>query len=1082
MALIGTIALSEAQGTTPLWLRYQRISPDGKHIAFTYQGDIYTVPTSGGRATRITTVNAYDHSPIWSPDGKQLVFASDREGSDDLYVVSREGGIAKRLSFSSGRETPMGFDAKGQILFTAQGMPTTSFDQHPSPLMSRVYSLALSGGRPSLVSSLTMLDVDCSSSGEMLYTDYKGYEDNYRKHHTSSIARDIWKANPNGSFTRLTSFKGEDRNAVWDGKGGFYYLSEQDGTFNVYHRASSNSKGKDRQLTHFKGNPVRFLSRSQDGTLCFGYDGEIYTLKPGQQPQKVAVQIVSDVNPPEMVVRQLMSGATSYAISPNGDEFAVVVGGDVYVVNSEYKSYRTITSTPEEERGVTFSADGKTLVYASMRGGEWQLYKAELPRREDKKFAYAKEIKETQLTKEREACFQPVFNPKGDEVAFLRGRNEVAVLNLKTQKIRTIVPHGINYSYSDGDQHFEWSRNGKYILTNYQGQGGWLHTDCALYRADGSGMEINLTESGYDDRLGKFVLGDKAILFISDRNGYRSHGSWGATGDVYLMFLEDKAYQQFRASKEDKALAKAEEQAQKEIKQAEEAKKKEAEAKKKKKDDKAKEKGKETADKKPKETPKEKEIVYNFGERERRLVRITRTSGNVLDVAMTHDGTKLYYIASYEGRNDLWEYDLETKASRVLRPNTSGSFLTSADGKSIYLQTGSLLRKINGKDYTFAVQQEHKPKAELSHILDHVYATVRDKFYDVKLHGVDWAGYTRAYRKFLPHITHNRDFADLLSELLGELNASHTGARNTISRGVNQPTATLGVFYDLDYRGDGLKVKEILRGSPLQYSERKIEEGMIIERVDGELIKAGTAIEPYFNGKIGKRTLIAVRTPSGEVFETRVRPISLGAEQELLYERWLARREELVREWSDGRVGYVYVRNMNSASFRSVFKDLLGKYRNCESVVVDTRYNGGGWLHEDLAVLLSGKKFAEINPRGRFMGDDPFMQWTKPSCVLMNEGNYSNGHGFPYTYKQLGLGKLIGTPVPGTMTAVWWERLFTGSIVYGIPQTTMSDMKGKPLENQELQPDIEVYNTPEDYLTGNDRQLKRAVHEMLRLK
>lgn len=1085
LLVLGASAVASAQADSPLWLRHQRISPDGKSIAFAYQGDIYTVPTEGGRATRITTVAAYDHNPVWSPDGRHIVFASDREGSDDVFVVSREGGVARRLTFSSTPEVPMGFDAKGQILYKAVGMPTQSFGQQPNPLMKQVYSLGISGGRPRLVSPLTMLEVDCNPSGDILYTDYKGYEDEYRKHHTSSIARDIWKRTASGSFTRLTSFKGEDRNAVWDGRGGFYYLSEQDGTFNIYHRPKASDKGKDRQLTHFKGNPVRFLSRSQDGVLCFGYDGEIYTLKEGQKPQRVKVNIISDIDPPTEVLRLLSSGAKAYAVSPSGDEFAVVVEGDVYVVHNEYKTYKQITSTPEEERGVSFSPDGKTLVYASLRGGQWQLYKSEMTRAEDKKFAYARELKETQLTHEKEACFEPLFSPKGDEVAFLRGRSEVAVLNLKSRAIRSIVPRAINYSYSDGDQHFEWSRSGKYILSHYQGDGGYFHTDCALYRADGSGMEVNLTESGYNDTNGRFALADKAVLFISDRSGYRSHGSWGATGDVYLMFLEDKAYQDFRLSKEDKALDKAEAEARASIKKEQEAKQK-AKDKDKAPDESKGKKGKEDKKKPSEDKSKDKtetkteEINFNFEDRERRLVRITLTSGSISDAVMSPDGTKLYYIARYEQSEDLWEYNMETRTSRILRPHTSGSFLLSADGKAIYLQTGSSLRRVDGKDFNFRVEQMHKPLAEREHLFDHVQITIRDKFYDKNLHGVDWAGYGKIYRKFLPHITHNRDFADLLSEMLGELNASHTGARASTHMPLRQPTATLAAFYDSDYTGDGLKITEILRGSPLLYSDRKIEEGMTIERVDGELIKAGTPIEPYFNGKVGKRILLGVRTATGEYFETRIHPITLSAEQELLYQRWLAKREELVRSWSNGRVGYVYIRNMNSPSFRSAFKDLLGKYRNCEAVVVDTRYNGGGWLHEDLATLLSGKKFSTMEPRGQYISDDPFMQWTKPSCVLMNEGNYSNGHGFPYTYKQLGIGKLIGTPVPGTMTAVWWEQLFTGSIVYGIPQMTIKDNGGKPLENQELYPDIEVYNTPEDYLSGNDRQLKRAVSEMLR--
>lgn len=1084
--LVAGLAGSALASESPLWLRNQQISPDGKNIAFTYQGDIYTVPTTGGTATRLTTHAAYDTQPIWSPDGSRIVFASDREGSFDIYTVSREGGSAKRLTFGSGKEMPIGFDPKGHILFETLGMPDVRFDQYPSSRLTQLYSLPLSGGRTKLYSSLTMQDINFNAQGDALYTDMKGYEDKWRKHHISSIARDIWLRSAGGKYTKLTSFRGEDRNALWDGKGGFYYLSEQDGTFNIYHREGSvKERNKDKQITHFKGNPVRFLSRSQGGLLCFGYDGEIYTMREGQKPQKVAIKIVNDNDLNAEIQRPLSEGIQSFVMAPKGEEYAVVMRGDVFVVNGEYSTNKRITSTAEEERDVTMSPDGKTLVYSSLRHGQWQLYKVEMPRKEDKKFAYAREVKETQLTKEREACQQPVFSPKGDEVAFLRGRSEVAVLNLKSGKIRTVVPRNTNYSYSDGDLHFEWSRNGKYILSDYQGQGGWLHNDCALYRADGSGMEVNLTESAYSDRGGRFALGDKAVIFLSDRNGYRSHGSWGATTDVYLMFLEDKAYHNFIMSKEDRALAaedkKNEEASKPQPKKKEEQAKKEDKAQKDKKDKKGKkaEATKPQAPAKP-EPPKEEEIAFNFEDRERRLIKISRAAGDIADAMISPDGKKLYYIARYESQRDLYEYDLENRSTRLMMPNVTGSFVLSADGKDIYIRNAAQIRKLGGKTYSHNLVQEWKPTAERQHIFDHVQATIRDKFYDVKLHGVDWEGYGKTYKKFLPHINNDYDLAEMLGEMLGELNASHTGATAMSYRRPSEFTGSLGAFYDEAHTGDGLKIVEILKGSPLRYGTKPIKEGMIIEAINGKLIKANEAIEPLLNNTIGKRTYLTLRNEKGERFESAVKPISQGAERSLLYERWVTQREDLVKGWSDGRVAYVHVPEMNSRTFRSIFKDLLGKYRTCESVVVDTRHNGGGWLHEDLAILLSGRKYTEMNPRGVFISDDPFMQWNKPSCVLMNEGNYSNGHGFPYVYKQLGIGKLIGTPVPGTMTAVWWERLFTGTIVYGIPQVTMSDMKGKALENQELQPDIEVYNSPEDYFSGHDRQLKRAVEEMLR--
>mgnify|MGYP002600457715 FL=1 len=217
-----------------------------------------------------------------------------------------------------------------------------------------------------------------------------------------------------------------------------------------------------------------------------------------------------------------------------------------------------------------------------------------------------------------------------------------------------------------------------------------------------------------------------------------------------------------------------------------------------------------------------------------------------------------------------------------------------------------------------------------------------------------------------------------------------------------------------------------------------------------------------------------------ERFEEQVKPITYGVQSNLLYKRWVEQKRQMVEKLSNGRIGYVHIKGMNSESFREIYSDMLGRYREKEAIIVDTRHNGGGWLHEDLAILLSGELFAQFMPRGQFIGNDPFNRWLKPSCVLMCEDNYSNAHGFPWTYKTLKLGKLIGAPVPGTMTAVWWESQIDPSIVFGIPQVGMKDMQGRYLENLQLEPDIEVYNSPESQLKGEDHQLEEAVKEMLK--
>ena len=354
---------------------------------------------------------------------------------------------------------------------------------------------------------------------------------------------------------------------------------------------------------------------------------------------------------------------------------------------------------------------------------------------------------------------------------------------------------------------------------------------------------------------------------------------------------------------------------------------------------------------------------------------------------------------------------------------------------------------------------------------------MEEKFYVADIHGVDWKKYKETYAKFLPHIDNNFDFQELLSEMLGELNGSHTGARYYYRPEFSM--ANLGVFFDDGYEGDGLKIKEVIKGGALYVQAPEVKAGDIIEAIDGQKISAGLDWYRLFQRKAGQKVVLTVSKGGKSPQDIYVKTATGDSRQ--LYRRWVEQRAEMVRELSGGRVGYVHVEGMDSESFRRVFSEMLGKYRTCEAIIVDTRHNGGGWLHDDLVTLLSGKEYVRFEPRGQYIGSDPFTKWTKPSCVLIGEDNYSDACGFPYAYKTLGLGKLIGAPVPGTMTAVWWETQIDPTLVFGIPQVGVTAVKeGRYIENMQIEPDILVYNDPASVLRGEDKQLERAVEEMLK--
>lgn len=1042
----------------PLWLRKSAISPDGTTVAFSYQGDIFTVPSAGGEARQITANAAYDSDPIWTPDGKQIVFSSVRELSKDIWVVPAEGGQAKRLTTYPGAETPLAVSDDGLVYFQANIQADPAYDGFPGD--PQVYTVSLKKGQISLVSPVTMSNLSVNSSGVIIYEDYKGYEDPLRKHHTSSVTRDIWKYTPKKSqFQKLTSFEGEDRNPVFtkDGRE-FYFLSEKSGNLNVWHAVLNAPEALD-QVTNFPTHPVRNLSISQTGVLAFSYNGELYTCVPGEKPAKIAITIRKDSNEREKILRSISDGARELAVSPNGKEIAIVAHGDVYVIAPEQKTTRRITNTPEQERGVSFGEGGKSLFYGAERDGEWAIWKTELVRKEDKYFTFSYETKETRFTKKGQTCFQPQVSPDGKWVAFLRDRTELVIKSTSGSKEKSLLK-GANYSYQDGDQEFEWSPDSRSILVQYQADGGWHSVDIAVVDIE-SGKVTDITNSGYNDESFRWTLGGKAMTWMTDKNGYRSHGSWGAEDDIYIMFFDPKAQAEFIRSKEEESIAKL---------LAPEPKKD------------PKDKGKEKKDEK-KDTSKveAKPVELNLENLEDKSVRLTPFSGSYGDYYLTEDGKKLYFVRRGDKGRDLCCIDIKEREIKVVKPGAGGRLFPSKDGKTIYILGRGISKLSTAGDkiepVSFSSEYDYQPAAERAYIFNHAWKQVDEKFYDSTIHGLDWASMKANYEKFLPYISNNFDFQDLLSEMLGELNGSHTGARYRPGAVLN--VGHLGVIFASESKGKGLTIAEVLPGSILTVADPEIKAGDVILSIDGKEIEEGTQWYDALLNKAGNRVLLRIKKNKAkdpvDIFVTPTRNDNEG-----LYKRWVRQREEMVEKLSGGRVGYVHVEGMNSPSFREVYSKALGKYRNCEALIVDTRHNGGGWLHDDLATFLSGKAYLEFRPRGQYIGTEPFNKWTKPSCVLMGEDNYSDACGFPYVYRALGLGKLIGAPVPGTMTAVWWETQIDPTLIFGIPQVTSWGLaEDRPLENFQIEPDILVYNTPESMLKGKDQQLEAAVAEML---
>jgi len=1064
--LLFVLVLPATAQTVPQWNRYPAISPDGSSIVFTYRGDLYLVPATGGAARAITSHPAHDFKAAWSNDGQQIAFASNRKGNFDVYVVPATGGAPTRLTFHSADEFPYTFEpGDTSILFGAARQDAASNRAYPTGSLTELYRVSVDGGRVFQVLTTPAEAVQIGDGGSFyIYHDNKGFENEWRKHHTSAIARDIWVYDTETQGHRqVTDFAGEDRNPVVTPDGvAFYYLSEESGSFNVHRKSLSGGAGE--QITTYTGPPVRFLSMANDGTLCFGWDGEIYTLAAGGSPTRVPITVAADLAENNEEVVRVTGNAGGMAVSPNGKEVAFVVRGDVFVTSVEGGVTKQITRTPVTETSVSFSPGGDTLVYASERDGRWAIYTATRTRNEEPYFYASTLIDETALIRNEHENSQPLFSPDGKELAFVEDRSLVRVLNLGSGATRTLLDTDQVFSTRIGGQYFQWSPDGQWLLFD-QSIPGFSPGEVGLVKADGSGQIVNLTQSGFSDYRGQWVLGGEAMIWYSNRHGLKSLAQSGSSQmDVYAMFFTQDAWDRYRLSKEDYTLLKEQEEENKP-------------------DD---EEDEEDEDEGGDNEDTVETVDLELDGAELRTARLTTHSSSMGGALLSKDGETLYYLARFERGYNLWSTTLRTRETKIVATLNAGpaSMVWDKEQKNIFLLSNGSISKVDpssGKrdNVTISGEMIVDATALRAFIFEHVWNQTNETFYTAGFHGIDWDALKPVYEKYLPHIGNDYEMTEMLSEMLGELNVSHSGARYSSSESTDDATASLGIFYDQTYDGVGMRVVEVIDNGPMDKAGMNVGPGMIIESIDGVTIAANVDPARYLNRKADKRMLLVVRD-GNETREIVVKPISAGAERSLLYDRWVRRNRDEVDRLSNGRLGYVHIPGMSDGPYRTTIEEVMGRFATREGIVVDTRFNGGGDLVADLAMFLSGERFFDYTTDTRSTGYEPNFRWTKPSVSLVGESNYSDGHCYAYAYQELEIGPLIGMPVPGTCTFAGWEGLPNGAR-WGVPGMGVKNNAGQYLENLQTEPDIQVMNEYGIVSHGRDQQLEAAVAELLRL-
>jgi len=1061
ITLFSTVVFAEQN---PKWLRYPSISPDGATIAFTYKGDLYSVSAEGGDATQLTFHEAHDFMPVWSKDGSKLAFASDRYGNFDIYVMDAIGGDATRLTYHSNDENPYTFSQDDDaILFGAVRQDLASHRQYPTGSQPELYSVPVNGGQVDQILTVPAEYVRLSSDGRtMLYHDKKGGENEWRKHHTSSITRDIWTYNTEtGEHTMITSFEGEDRQPLFtEDEQEMYFLSERAGSFNVFKKDLTNS-GAAEQLTNFELHPVRFLSMG-NSTLAFGYDGEIYTMEEGSEPVRVSVTIRTQDKANTDKFITINGGVDEMVVSPDGKEIAFIARGEVFVTSVDGSMTKRITDTPETEAHVTFTPDGDKVVYASERNGKWSVYQTEIVRDEEEPFFFASSLlNETALIETEVGNYLPRFSPDGNKIAYVADRRTIRVKDLESEETTDLLTPDELFHMRDGDKYFRWSPDSKWLLI------GWSkllqNSEVLLMSADGE-SRYNLTESGYYDYSPKWMNKGKQMIWFSNQDGLKSYATSGSfQSDVYTMFFDQEAWDKFNMSEEDFKLMQEIEKMNDEDTEGEDE------------------------DDEEKEDEKVEDLAIDFDRMKDWTKKLTIHSSNMSDAILSKEGDKLYYLTRFEDDYNLWETDLRTRETKMaIRLNTGGGSLAwDKKMENLYLLSRGRISKLDltagsSEAIEIAGEMDFDAVEERQTMLNHIYIRTKNIFYEPTFHGNDWDMLYEEYQKYVPYIGNAYEFAEMVSELLGELNVSHAGAGYNSSIENADATASLGIFMDYDHEGNGIRIVEVLKGGPLDKVDLNVQPEMIIQAIDGEVVTPDRDVASYLNRKAGRYTLLEISDENGgNSRQVRVKPISLGEERRLLYDRFVKINADEVKEKSDGRLGYVHIPGMSDGPYRDIYKVMLGKYYDTEAMIVDTRFNGGGDLVADLVMFFSGEEFNTYATARKAVGGEPTSRWTKPTLTLFNESNYSDGHCYAQGYKDMELGLTVGMPVPGTCSFAGWEGLPNGGY-WGVVPVSAKNKAGEWMENNQTEPDIEVKNQPEVIIEGRDEQLERAIRVMMR--
>jgi tricorn protease len=1032
--LLVFVAVATAQDLEPArFLRYPAFSPDGKQIAFSYMGDIWVAPAEGGNAIRLTVHPAHDIRPRFSPDGKWIAFNSNREGNYDIFLMPAKGGKPKRLTYHSADDILGDWSPDGRWIV---------FSSNRDHRFAQIYLLEVETGYVRrLTSDETNLHSPTFSPDGRYIVFCRGGTSWWRKGYRGSANSEIWRLPitiegdriATGKPERLTYYEGNDWFPMVSPDGTLYFVSDRTGVFNIWRMPLIGTRGEGRgtgeskveQVTNH-ADRVLYPNLSRDGKfIVYEHDFSLWVVPTkGGEPKRLTIFAPSDEPQNRLQRLALTSQATEFALSPDGKQIAFVVRGEIFVVNVEKGGEaKRITDHPYRDFDIDWSPDGKKLAFVSERDGNREVYIVDIRTRELKRLTNTPDAAES----------NPKWSPTGNYVAFIRGPfgRQLCWVDVNTGEEKVVVEGPFI-----GE--FAWSPDGRWICFNRRDPANNV-TDLYIVPWNG-GEPVNVTRMPYWNGSIVWTKDGKNIVFRSNRTDDNV--------DIYVLPLE----------RPKEKLDEEEGESEKKPQERKEGEK------------------------------KMPEVKIDFTDIHKRIRRLTATVFNEGSFAVSPDSKTVVFVATPVDQPEIWSVPLEGGSLTRLASGVLASQLQfSPDGNRIYfLSTGGTIRYLTRPagslgSVNFTARLTVDRVVELQHMFDEGWRLLREQFYDEKMHGVDWDAMREKYRPLIEHVAAKEDFYALVSMMLGELNASHLGIGGPTVSGPE--TAYLGVWFDPEHRGPGVKISAVLKNSPADRDESRLNVGEFILAIDGVEVSNNEQIWDALADKAGRVVELLVNDkPTKEGARTvKIKPINRGQWSNLLYEDWVEKRKRMVDEWSNGRIGYIHIQAMSQSELRKFerefYAEVVGKK---EALIIDVRFNGGGRIHDELLSILKRRLYALEQYRGTPPFTQPFQVWQKPTVVLINEFSASDAEIFPKAFRDLGLGKLVGVPTYGGVIGTYNVTLIDGTTFFRVPVTGWRTLDGVNLENYGVKPDILVEHSPEDNANENDLQLKAAVDLLLK--